>query len=102
MRAHDIAEALAANDPTNARTQRDLSVSYYNLGDVHWQLGDTQSALTFYEKALEISERLATADPANNEAQRVLSSSYSNLGDVSLNWVTRSRAGLLPAVARDP
>ncbi len=48
------------------------------------RLGDTQSALEFYQHSLNIRERLAAADPTNAVAQRYLSLSYNQLGKVQL------------------
>ncbi len=65
-RALDIAERLAEDDLTNIEAQRDLSISYHNLGDVQLQLGDTESALEFYQQCSDILARLAAADPLNS------------------------------------
>ncbi len=80
----EIDERLATADPNNAQMQRDLSISYYNLGVVQMQLGELQSALELHEQGLGIRERLAVADPTNALAQRDLSISYNQLGDVHL------------------
>ncbi len=54
-----------------------------SLGDVQIQLGDTQSALAFYQQSLDINERLAAVDPTNAiGGTRELSISY--CGDVEL------------------
>ena len=76
-------ERLDAADPTNAQAQRDLSVSYNNLGDVQLQLGDTQTALEFYQQcdSTSLSVWRRPIRP-NTEAQRDLSISYGRLGDV--------------------
>ncbi|MGD9715206.1 MAG: serine/threonine-protein kinase, partial [Thermomicrobiales bacterium] len=81
-RANDIAQALAAADPSNNQAQWAMSLSYNNLGDVSLQLGDSEAARNFYQQGLEICERLAADDPNNLLAQRELSISYDNLGDV--------------------
>ncbi len=68
------------------------------------QLGDTQSALGYYQQCNDIRERLAEADPTNTQAQRDLSVSYNKLGDVQLKLGDTQLAarGVLPAVARYP
>src|SRR5262249_20392533 len=66
-------------DPRDTQAQRDLSVSYNKLGDVHLQLGATDQALQAYQKGLELSEALAQADPANVQAQQDLSRSFYNM-----------------------
>ncbi|MCP4353283.1 MAG: tetratricopeptide repeat protein, partial [Desulfobacterales bacterium] len=62
--------------------QRDLSVSYNRLGDVHVQTGNPADALQSHKTDVEISEKLAQADPDSASAQRDLSVSYNRLGDV--------------------
>ncbi len=57
--------------------------SHYKLGDVQLQLGDTQSALGFYQQGLDIRERLAAADPTNSGAQRDLMVSHYKLAQVT-------------------
>ena len=84
QQAFEIAQKLAAADPSDARAQRDLSVSYERLGDVQRQSGQVTEALGSYQKDLEISQKLAAADPSDAQAQRDLSISYSKLGDVQL------------------
>ena len=81
---HEISQRLAYAAPTNAETQRDLSVGYIKIGDIVQQLGQTHDSLDFYRKALEIRQRLADADPTNDQTQRDLSVSYDNLGDATL------------------
>ncbi|MDN3356130.1 CHAT domain-containing protein, partial [Actinomadura sp. DC4] len=74
-------QATAA-DPSNAESQRDLSISYNKLGDVLRARGDLAGAEERYTAGLRIAERLAAADPSNAESQRDLSVSYNRLGDV--------------------
>jgi tetratricopeptide (TPR) repeat protein len=75
---------LAAADPHNAEAQRDLSLSYENLGDVNIQSGNAPAALQYYEKHLKITQQVADADPHAAFVQRDLLVSYSKLGDVHL------------------
>jgi len=79
-----VRQRLADADPKNAEAQRDLSVSFNNLGDVTLQLGQTKEALEFYQKSLGVRQRLADADPKNTQAQRDLCVSFQRLGDVTL------------------
>src|SRR4029453_16397794 len=51
-------------------------------GDLFFNRGNLESALTSYQIALAILERLAARDPANTEWQRDLSISYNKIGDV--------------------
>jgi tetratricopeptide (TPR) repeat protein len=106
-----IAEALAANDPSNTTSQRDLSISHEKIGNVLQDKGDRAGALDAYRKALAIREVLAAKDPGNAEWQRDLSLSYEKIGDVLQG--KGDRAGALDAyrkslviaealVAKDP
>ena len=81
--------------------QRDLSVSYDNVGDVLEAQGNLAEALKSYQDSLAISERLAKADPSNAGWQRDLSVSYNKVGDVLLD-AGRSRRGaeILPRQPR--
>nr|MDU9043552.1 tetratricopeptide repeat protein [Candidatus Electrothrix aestuarii] len=78
----EIRERLAASDPSSVSAQRDLSVSYNNLGNIQQSLGRSDEALGYYTKSLEISERLAASDPSSVSAQRDLSVSYEKMGDL--------------------
>ncbi|MBI5759608.1 MAG: serine/threonine protein kinase, partial [Planctomycetales bacterium] len=82
--AFDIAQKLAAANPSVAQAQSDLSLSYNRLGDVQLRSGQVTEALGSYEKGLAISQKLAAADPSDAQAQRDLSISYEKLGDVQL------------------
>lgn len=81
----EIAEALAASDPTNAAWQRDLSISHNKIGDVFRLEGNLEGARESYEVALNIREALAASDPANVEWQRNLCVSHNKIGDVLLS-----------------
>jgi tetratricopeptide (TPR) repeat protein len=69
----DIADKLAKQDPSNARWQRDLSLSYEDVGDVLKAQGNLDGALKSYRDDLAIAEKLAKQDPSNAEWQRDLS-----------------------------
>ena len=83
-RALAIIERLAQSDPGNAGWQRDLSVSYENVGDVQVAQGDLAGALKSYRDDIAIAERLAQSDPGNAGWQRDLSVSYNKIGDVQV------------------
>ena len=84
QQAFDIAQKLAAADPSSAQALRDLSIAYNKLGNVQRQSGQVTEALKSFNLEFEISKRLAAADPSDAQAQRDLSKSYLNLGDVQL------------------
>jgi len=76
-----IRERLAKSDPANAGWQRDLSLSYDEVGDVQVAQRSLSEALQFYRDGLAIRERLAKSDPDNAGWQRDLSVSYERIGD---------------------
>ena len=78
-----IAEKFAKKYPEDPNLQRDLSVSYNNLGDIAKARNDYNAAEVYYSKALEIGERLAEKYPEDPNLQRNLSFSYNNLGDIA-------------------
>jgi tetratricopeptide (TPR) repeat protein len=73
---------LAAQDPSNAEWQRDLSISYNKIGDVLSAQGKLEEAITAYRDSLGIAKRLAAQDPSNAQWQHDLSISYERIGDV--------------------
>jgi Flp pilus assembly protein TadD len=56
---------LAEADPSNAQAQRDLSISYNQLGQMMVAVGNLGEAERFYRDGLAILARLAEADPSN-------------------------------------
>ena len=63
------------------KAQRDLSVSYYNLGDICKVQGDLVDAETYFMKGLALSEQLAE-ETGTVEPWPYLSLRYDNLGDI--------------------
>ncbi|MFM7688410.1 MAG: tetratricopeptide repeat protein, partial [Alphaproteobacteria bacterium] len=72
QRGMDIAERLAASDPSNTEWQRDLSVSHEKIGEILQAQGDLAGALAAYQRGIDIAERLAASDPSNTGWQRDL------------------------------
>ena len=77
-----IAKTLAANDPTNAGLQLDLSNSHDTIGDALRAQGDAAGALAEYRVALAITTTLTANDPTNAAQHRQLSFSHNRIGDV--------------------
>ena len=77
-----IRERLAKTDPSNADWQRDLLLTYNNVGFVLQVQGNLPEALKAYRDSLTIRERLANVDPGNTGWQGDLASSYNNVGVV--------------------
>ncbi len=65
-----IAKELVASNPGDADRQRDLSVSYSNVGAVLVAQGSLLDALKSYRDSLAIAQRLAQKDPGNAGWQR--------------------------------
>jgi tetratricopeptide (TPR) repeat protein len=82
QRYHEIAEKLAAQDPSNTGWQRELSVVHNKIGDVQRARGNLDAALKAYQDGLDIAEKLAAQDPSNTEWQRDLSVSCERIGNV--------------------
>ena len=81
--ALEIAEEFAENFPDDPNLQRDLSVSYGNLGDIAKSRNDYKAAEGYYAKALEISKRLAEKYPDDPNLQSDLSVPYERLGVIA-------------------
>lgn len=79
-----IIEKLAKTNPDNRSQQRDLSISYENVGAVLKTLGRLAEALRAYGDSFAIMEQLAKADPDNADWQGDLASIYSFLASVQL------------------
>ncbi len=75
-------ERRAGRDPENTDFQRDLSVSYNNVGNIYKSLGEGQKALEFFEKDLQVMLRLVESEPHRTDFQRDLSVSYNNVGNI--------------------
>ena len=77
-----VAQRLANSDPSNTLWQRDLSVSFNNIGVVREEQGDLAGALAAYQASFAIRERLASANHFDAKRQSDLSVSYSKIGGV--------------------
>ena len=79
---HLLLEQLVKAEPDNLNLQRDLSVSYGNVGDMHVNSGDNAAALKAYQESLAIRKRLAELDPKHTDWQHNLSVSHVTVGDM--------------------
>lgn len=91
-RVVQIDRNLAEAAPGDTQAQRNLSISYEQLGNVHLRTGAIGSAITCFRTALEINRRLAESASADLQAQRDLSISYQKLGDLHLQTSEFSEA----------
>ncbi len=53
---------LVEKYPGNTHYQRELSISYYNLGDVEEAQGNWTTALEYYKDSLKIAQKLVVRD----------------------------------------
>lgn len=99
--AHRLLVGLAAEKPDDVTYQADLSVAFYEVGDVLQKQGNLTEALKFFRDGLAITERLAKADPNNVGWQRDLSVSYNRVGVVleKQGNLTEARTCLQKALA---
>ncbi|MDV6347941.1 toll/interleukin-1 receptor domain-containing protein [Nitrosomonas sp. Is35] len=77
-----LLEQLVKAEPDNIDLQRDLSVSYNKVGDMHVKSGDNAAALKAYQESLATRKRLAELDSKHTGWQRDLSVSYERVGDM--------------------
>jgi tetratricopeptide (TPR) repeat protein len=99
LSAHELLEGLARQDATNARWQRDMSVSHQGVATVLLAQGETKRALAGYRQAQALAARLAEADPMNPEWQLQLAVSYQNLAHAYAR-IGETRPGLWGFVPR--
>ena len=85
-RALEYLDSLAHDASGNPTLQRELATAYEKIGDIQGNpysanIGDTDGALTSYNKAVQIREALDPA-AATTETQMELGRSYRALGDI--------------------
>lgn len=55
--------------------------TYYQLGDLEWNLGDVVAAKKEFQTGVELAQQLTSSRPEEMETQRLLSNGYTKLGD---------------------
>jgi non-specific serine/threonine protein kinase/serine/threonine-protein kinase len=95
-KALPIIEALLAEDPTNETLQMNLvnaeAALSKVLGNPQWSnLGDTNGALEYLNKARQLQEKLAVEHPTNLVYKLYVAGLHNNLG-----WVLNGMGGKLP------
>ncbi len=76
-----IAQRLAAEDVTDPKRQRDVSVSLIKVGDVKLAQGDNQGALAAYDESLAIRRRLAETAKGDAQAEHDVAVALGRIGD---------------------
>jgi tetratricopeptide (TPR) repeat protein len=84
-KAANILEGLSTQHPGRSQYNRDLLVSYADIGDVEVRQGQLPRALESYRAGLAIAKRFADSDPSNADSQRDLAASYTRIGVVEVN-----------------
>ena len=92
--AFDLAQRLAAADPSNAVAQGDLAAAYERIGDVQRRQGDGKAALASFQEGLKIDQKITAADPSNAAEQRRLAIFLELIGNVQLEFQGDSKAAL--------
>jgi predicted negative regulator of RcsB-dependent stress response len=87
-----IRTANVAKDPTNADTQRELSISHENLGDVLLAQRDVAGALAAYRAEMTILEALVATDASNAIWQQDVAGCHLQLGDALVAQRDRAAA----------
>jgi tetratricopeptide (TPR) repeat protein len=80
--AHDIFQALLAQQPDGTAYRVGLSLSYDRIGAVLLAQDSPADALKAYQAGLAINEQLAKAQPTNADRQRDLAVAYQRIGTV--------------------
>jgi tetratricopeptide (TPR) repeat protein len=91
-KAHELYETVladaqryAADDPSNADWQREISIADNKLGEVAMLDGQLDVARGRFEDALTVREGLAARDPGNITGQGDLEASYMRLGALAIS-----------------
>jgi tetratricopeptide (TPR) repeat protein len=75
-------ERLVDLKPERMDLNRDLAVSYNNVGHIYKEQGKTDKALACYKKSIIITERLVAQEPEHTDVNRNLWISYINVGRI--------------------
>ena len=83
----EIQYRLAKSDPGNALWQRDLAISYDNVGDVQVKQGDLAGTLKSYRAGLAIRQALVANGGNNVQWQKDLQFSIGRIGDLAFTFI---------------
>ena len=81
-KAQRAAQRSAEDNPNDTKRQRDLSVSYYWIGEIQQAQGKLAAALQSFQSLMAIAKKLTATDPSNTLWQRDLSVSYDRIGEI--------------------
>jgi non-specific serine/threonine protein kinase/serine/threonine-protein kinase len=77
-----LREALAAANPNDPQTRRELAISHDNVGDLLARSGKLDEALQSHRQSLAIFQSLVAQDPNDARARRGLAVSYGRVANV--------------------
>jgi tetratricopeptide (TPR) repeat protein len=77
-----IRQTLAEQDKSNADWQRNLWMSYIEVGDVLLTQGKLVEAMDAYQQSFKLRQILAGQETSNSSLQRDLEVSYEKIGDI--------------------
>ncbi len=75
-----LRESLAAEDPKDPRSFRELVTSYIRLSDLQWHLGDQAHGLENARKEIPTAEKLLRLDPSNSDNRLLLAMCHVDQG----------------------
>jgi serine/threonine protein kinase/Flp pilus assembly protein TadD len=79
--ALEIRQKLISQDSKNPKIIQSLSMTYYNIGDIHLYTGKVETAIANYHQGLAVTEKLDTNKTEDPEDFRLRSRGYVLLGD---------------------
>jgi non-specific serine/threonine protein kinase/serine/threonine-protein kinase len=79
-KALQLHEALAATDPQDPQTRRDLAVTQRKLGLLLWETGDISGALAIHRRTLALWQSLVAEESTNHDLRSELAHTYDYLG----------------------
>jgi hypothetical protein len=82
----ELAEQLAAREPTNATWLSDLSITLQNLSKLRERRWAFSESADLARRSLALAESRAKQDPENAVAQRNVAVGYNALGDVQAHF----------------
>jgi tetratricopeptide (TPR) repeat protein len=83
-KALELAQQLILTNPGDITLQRDLARCYSRHGDLAWNAGNWQIAVTAYRKSFDIYDRLLRQYPDNIKVQHSWIAGANNIGDADV------------------
>jgi serine/threonine protein kinase/tetratricopeptide (TPR) repeat protein len=87
-------EKVDKTEKTSGLVSRTTGVAYQRIGDVYFQLGQTEKTTELYKRSIDIFERLATNEPGNEQIPWNLAVTYDKMAQTSSEMEGDSEAAL--------